>query len=462
MAQPTPKKKQVSPPKFVTGKSRPELLTSSRAEATRSGRAPLPMLGALIGLLAVAVAWWQMYDDSRIGLYVLGGYREPVFGGLVGATWLSLTALWLAWMHPGRAAVWRFVLVHASLIFTVLLLEAVAMFGLVDYTQALEGDTKEPRAVAAANGIRSQTRANVDVRGETHADLVALLGASGESIEYHLRTDDYGLRNPTTRKNPEVVCLGDSILVAGLVSEADMMTELLCKQLDLSVLNCSEVGSSPQEEYLRFEATGLVPSNRLFVQFLFEGNDLSDSRTFREWRAGQRIAWPASGFAKTMLHLLKWPTAKTLPGSRASFRGTDGAVDVCFLYDARQQAVSRDELEPVSRFLVETRDQIHANSGRYAVCFVPSKLSTVEAHCDFDAEFALDRDSDRLRYFARGIEQACAAADVPFLDLLPALRSAAAAGKLPFFPADTHLNAFGHSVMADAVAEWLQPMLPKR
>jgi len=43
---------------------------------------------------------------------------------------------------------------------------------------------------------------------------------------------------------------------------------------------------------------------------------------------------------------------------------------------------------------------------------------------------------------------------IDFLDLTPALVASARSGAVPWFPADTHWNATGHAVAADAIASW--------
>jgi lysophospholipase L1-like esterase len=55
----------------------------------------------------------------------------------------------------------------------------------------------------------------------------------------------------------------------------------------------------------------------------------------------------------------------------------------------------------------------------------------------------------------------CDAAGIPFLDLAPALHSAAAAGRLPYFAADTHLNSAGHEVVAEAALPWIRSLLKR-
>jgi hypothetical protein len=49
----------------------------------------------------------------------------------------------------------------------------------------------------------------------------------------------------------------------------------------------------------------------------------------------------------------------------------------------------------------------------------------------------------------------CAEAQIPFLDLTPALEQNAAAGRAVYFPDDSHWNAAGHEVAAQELAKFL-------
>lgn len=415
---------------------------------------------ALLGL--AAAGWWLLYDDSSMGLSVLGGYRESRFLLLLAASWLGLSVLLLSLLAWRRAVVFRFVAVHAALGFAVLALEALAFFGIADYSRLLGlAPFDQPSAVARQLGVRHLTRANVVSDAATLPDLVLHLGADAEPVASHFSTDAFGLRNPTRKTDPRVVCLGDSVLVAGLVPDGALLTEQLQQQLQVEVMNCSEVRYSPQEEVLRLRATDLGVRGRLIVQFLFEGNDLSDSADWRQWREHRQAStWPPPGLLRSLLFLMKQPNRQGGMQRRARFRGSN-PTDVWFLYDAGAFAAAA-ELDELARFVAATDAQIRQDGGRYAVCVVPMKLNAIGSCCDFPADSSVDRDPQRLMTFRERMRQACADAGIPFLDLTAALAASAARGDLPFFAADTHLNATGHRVVAAAVAAWSLPLLPPR
>ena len=48
------------------------------------------------------------------------------------------------------------------------------------------------------------------------------------------------------------------------------------------------------------------------------------------------------------------------------------------------------------------------------------------------------------------------AAKIPLLDLTQPMQNAARAGNVPYFAQDTHPNAPGHALMADAVADFVR------
>lgn len=423
----------------------------------------LPLVAAALLLLAVA-GWPLLYDPAMPGPAVLGGYRESSFLALVGLGWCSLVALWLAWRRRGRRQLLQLVLLHASLAATLLVLEALGWFGLLDYPRLLGlAPFDVPPAEARAHGVRHLSRPHMRSEAAAMPDLALHLGAPAVPITVATATDAHGLRNPTPKTDPAIVCLGDSLLVGSLVADAELLTEQLQGLLAVQVMNCSEVRYSPQEEWRRLLATRLPLQGRVVVQFLFEGNDLADSAAWRRWtREPGSDHWPPRSLLRCLLFLLKSGNPQGAAVRRASFRARDGNADVWFYYDARSIAEHADELPQLAQHVAETAAAVTAAGGRYAVCVVPMKLRALAASCDFPADTRVDRDAAVLGRFAATAAAACAEAQVPFLDLAPALAAQAGTGELPYFAADTHLNAVGHRTVAAAVAPWLQPLLPGR
>jgi hypothetical protein len=64
---------------------------------------------------------------------------------------------------------------------------------------------------------------------------------------------------------------------------------------------------------------------------------------------------------------------------------------------------------------------------------------------------------DPLRHLYRTLDKL----EISYLDLTPRFRDRAAAGDLLFFEVDGHPNTQGYALIADAVAEFLRPLLSR-
>ena len=92
------------------------------------------------------------------------------------------------------------------------------------------------------------------------------------------------------------------------------------------------------------------------------------------------------------------------------------------------------------------------------VTYVPSTYTAYAGSVVFeDAE--VGRDAAELSRVQRlRLAATTARLDLPFLDLTPAFQAAAASGPLTHFPANLHLTARGHQVVATAIAAKLAGM----
>lgn len=425
----------------------------------RTGRRPSWLRAAVMLTVLSASMWVFTFDGSSVpGKAVLGGYRDRWFLVNLLLTYLTALAGVIALIRVDRSTVFRLVAMNAGVVFVLVAFELVAVAGIVDYRDIFMG------AATLRGGIderlRHMSRPNVRIEGNVAPDLVSWLGADAEPVPYVFETDRYGLRNPVDKEDPRVACLGDSVLVAGLVPVESIVTERLQRSLGVSVLNVSEVGYSPQEEVIRFQNTG-IDANRLIVHFIFEGNDLGDSYEWRQWRdRALATEWPASGLVKSALRLLDEP--RRAAGRRRIGRCSTGASPpqtVHFLYDTLRSD-RESEWVHLREALLEARDQVLSNGGRYAIVVVPSKLTVLHSFCSWPAGSELD---DPARWqggsLRPNIAQLSADEGIPHLDLTAALRQVTAGGELPYFASDTHLNERGHQAMAESLAPWIAELV---
>jgi hypothetical protein len=415
----------------------------------------------ITGVLAVlsTVMWVVTFDGSSApGMAVLGGYRDRWFLANLFLSYLTVVAAVIAIIGVDRATIFKLIAVHLGIVSVFVALELAAVVGIVDYRNFTGAMLSNPGETDA--GVRHAGRPNTRVEGTAVPDLASWLGADAEPVPYVFETDRYGLRNPIDKDDPGVVCLGDSVLVAGLLPVESIVTEQLERSLGVPVLNVAEVGYGPQEELARFDATGLG-RDRLIVHFIFEGNDLGDSYEWRQWRKRTiETPWPKSGLTKSVLRLLDGP--RRAAGRRrtglfpldASSRET-----VYFLYDT-QLIDSESEWGHLREVLIAARDDVVSRGGRYAVVLVPAKLTVLHPFCAWPAESELDDPARWESALRSDLAQFCTDEAIPHLDLTTALRGVAATGELPYFANDTHLNERGHEAMAEALAPWLEALAP--
>jgi hypothetical protein len=418
------------------------------------------LLAALCGAAAAWIFASAREPGSLPGTAVLGLYRDRWFLLGVAAGWLAgVFGLWTAFgRRPGFAP--RLILLHVGLGLALGMLELASIAGLVDYPVLFR--LRAPSDPAAhAHGLSRMGMPHAHYEGRARPDLVEILGVEAESIPYTVDTDRYGLRNRDSDEPPRVVCLGDSVLVGGLLAADELLTERLARALGVRVLSVAEVGYAPQESLRRFETTGISPQGKLFLHLVFEGNDLTDSARWRARdEAFSRGGWPWTGFVKSALARLHQPRRGAALRRAGLCRTREGEQSVYFLYDGAQLAQALPELSRLAPELIAARDDLEARGGRYALVLVPSKLSALAPACRWPADSELAAPATRAD--SELPARLAALADehgIPFLDLTPALREAALEGALPFFAADTHPNAHGHAVMAEALAKFAEPLL---
>ena len=424
-------------------------------------------LAAALAVLAVAAgAWWGTWQDADApGTAVLGGYRDRWFLFNCAITWLASWAAVALVLRPAREVWFRVVGVHFGLGLLLVFLEATALIGLVDFRDLLPGG----RAYASAGArvhpeIRNALHPDQVSSGVIVQDLVPILGAEADTVQFTFETDGEGLRNADAeaRHSAAILCLGDSILVAGLVPLEQLVTTRLEDAVGMGVYNISGPGWSPQEGLRRLDALALDLADREVVHFIFEGNDLKDSKAWRQWvsasEATRRNGYPASGVVKALLAQMHRP--KKGAGLKRSGLFDDaeaGRVRVYFFYDGPSNDAAMGELEHVMAALESAADSVRASGGRYRIVLVPAKLSVMGGLVEFAADSDLADPSRWASRLAEELGAFAARTGIPFLDLTPTLkRVARQEGRLPYYPADTHLNAVGHAAMAEAIAAWLR------
>jgi hypothetical protein len=301
-----------------------------------------------------------------------------------------------------------------------------------------------------------QRTPHVDVSGETFQDTAFAWKLPSEPISFEYRTDRYGFRNAPDRDSADIYLLGDSMLVAALVAFEETLVARLESLLQKPVMQFALSGQSVQGMQQVFRDSDVELRDRLAVQFVYEGNDLVDSRTFRQGASGTGTASGSvadRSLAKQLVLLLQKVTDPT-PGI-AALRSCSIDDQEYLFFTARESfAGYENEMSEISDALTRFTHEVRSSGGHYAVVFIPSKLRVLGSLCRFPPESDLNDLASHLSPLPEHLRAWSEETGVPLLDLTEPLQAAARAGMIPWFWGDTHWNEIGHAVAAEALAAW--------
>ena len=426
---------------------------------------------ALLFVLLVA-AWCLTGNPGVQSNAVFGRWRDRWLLVHLGVLWLWGIA-WLRWGVRMAPKGWkRLLALHIGALLVALPAELAAWADQVDFR--IMGARRHHRMGITyaqpieAGGMRWYGTPGLRLEGRVLPDLARHLGVDAEPVPYRFETDRHGLRNILTGKeqSPRILCLGDSLLVGGLVPIEATLPARLTVETGALCMCIAEVAYGPQEEVLRLESTGIPVRDKLVLQFVFEGNDLKDSILWREWVAtGRKMPWPESGFCKNLLALAHRPVRAKERVSGGLYTHTDGTrTEVFFKYRGARIDEFLGELPVVVEVFRNLDARVREERGAYALVLVPHKLRVLEGLVEFPPHHQLAGGGKGPSGLSPALAAFCAAEGIPYLDLTEALRAEAIAGHLPFFPKDTHLNEVGLATCARAVGAWVRSasLLPGR
>lgn len=402
-------------------------------------RTTLFLLGGVgLGALWLATHTSELSGDGTSKLF-FGLWQTRALACGVGLVWLGILG---ALASRSKRSLRGFLAAHVVFGLLWIALEGAGAAGIVDYAQALRPVPKGKLGTVPVP--------KADVRGETREDLAAAWGHPSPSIPFHFRTDSRGFRNHVDHEVADVYCLGDSFLVGGLVAWEETLTARLGAALQRPVSNLALNGLSPQEECELFRDSGLDPRGKLVIQFLFEGNDLLDSAHFGTAAQESRASFKDRSLTNNLILKLQDLTQPAGPFLALRSGRIDGET---FLFRWTREAFARHEPEVhrITATLSEFRDEIEAAGGRYAIVMIPSKLRILGPLAEFPPSSPLRDVEAHCSPLPGRIAEFCAAESIPYLDLTEPLAEAARAGELPWFAGDTHWNAVGNRVAAQAV-----------
>jgi hypothetical protein len=272
------------------------------------------------------------------------------------------------------------------------------------------------------------------------AELGALLAPSRHDavttldFSYTLQTDHAGFPNPEPwPSHVEVAVLGNSLLIGAGVGMAGQFTSLLEQSLNRPrVLNLGLPGGGTEHELLTYQRY-VKPRRPALVIAIWH--------------------FTTNQLARSYLLKAAYRGLKTMLGRQQIYERFDFPNGESILLSMRDQnrlalgmdrPDSPDLREVFFRPLERLKAEVEAEQGRFLVLLVPSKEELYGA----EAFPAILRPIQEVRaeLEARGL---------PVLDLYPTFRRHGQE-RPPFYRADMHLNAYGHQLVAAALAKWIE------
>lgn len=290
--------------------------------------------------------------------------------------------------------------------------------------------------------------------------------------------DADGFRNPESLRDWEIAVVGDSFTELGFLPYDDLFTTRLGRALGGRVRNLgvSYTGPATQTVYLR--DYGKAASTTDAVLVFFEGNDFEDlvneARRLEHARAtGAPVRPPRDAPTRLaelpkqtsfMRALMRWLTGTRppLPTGDHPFIRQRGDFDAWFDAGGTRTPVTIERQMPAAAAELPARERALAAAAIAAfgttarelglrpwLVFMPCKRRALDGHLEW-------RDPALARPLPTGIPELvgalAAASGIRFLDVTPALARETAAGRLTYNAKwDTHLNALGSRVVADAL-----------
>jgi hypothetical protein len=286
--------------------------------------------------------------------------------------------------------------------------------------------------------------------------------------------DRFGFRNDDDLKAWDIAVAGDSFTELGYLPTEQLFTTILGRRLQRRVLNLGVASTGPFTYLSYLQDYGLCPEIRETLVVFYEGNDMEDLRREQaDWRRFQKTGQRPRREVHRQTSVLRAlgerlrrtdPLAPQLPVD-AWFQSAHGRVAVTLQPPPRSRA---DQPAEALQALAIFADRYAAFARQHGVrpwlAYMPCKQRVWHGRLEFIATAADNLKTWQPNDLPAVVAAECARTGIGFIDLTPALREATdRTGELLFNTIyDTHLNAGGSAVVAEALARALTAGPPAR
>jgi hypothetical protein len=381
---------------------------------------------------------------------------------------------------PRAEVATRFALTSLSLGTFVLVLEATALIGGVDYRNVFGQSIDRARWQGAYHAFDAElgwvAKPHVRLSGTTAGGIAIQKCLDSPGYPYDVRRDRHGFRNDVDLDAADVAVIGDSFIEAMETPSDQILTTVLGRLTESTVANLGLSAYGPQQQLVVLKRYVLPLRPKVIVWMFYEGNDLHDLDTYdsvmAELRNGDVGVAPSAhersfvvGALNGVFRLIRG--CQPAPAdyfASGMFRAFDGqSVQMHFLLHSN---VPSDTWSPKhDSALARTRDLLrqasavtHREGIAFVVAFIPlgfrvykDVVQCTESRC---AESDLN---DLPKRLGRAIGEI--SGTIRYIDLTPSLAAAARRGRLVYLPDDTHWSAEGHQVAAEALAGAIRPFV---
>jgi hypothetical protein len=302
-------------------------------------------------------------------------------------------------------------------------------------------------------------------------------------------TNAEGFRPNSAGPPYEIVLVGDSFLAMG-EDDASTLSERLRAVSGRATFNLSRSWYGPHQYLALLKRYGLALRPKVVILGFYAGNDIVDIREYHRWLREHRyysyadhaqrpffvryaIALTDTGAAlrDTIAKRLARPTRPVAPGEIHPNLGVIrvGAQSVPMVFGewnpegSAEQLLVTAEWQALHALLTEFHHLCRASGILPVLLYIPSKSQVyaeyATAHSGRRFLQAAARQRPIRTNMVTAITTLAQQVELPLINLLPAFEQQAEAGRLLYYPFDSHWSGEGIQAAADYIWQALQPWL---
>ena len=285
---------------------------------------------------------------------------------------------------------------------------------------------------------------------------------------FESRYDKNGFRNEQDLTSAEIAVIGDSFVESPMIPSSLLATTRLTEIQQKTVANLGQSGYGPQQELAVLKRYALPLHPKSVVWVFYEGNDLLDAEDYARKVSSLNSVWNSMdgvwnrSLTKNSLLWLMRSIKGCVP--KPSVEGNHGTVlddeekehRLYFMDHSNMVSLTAKELDGLQKSVAAIEEAyrlVQKEGAQFIVVLAPTTLRVYQDIANFEKagkdikRWELNDLPDRLRKMTSEISP-----DIGYLDLTPALKSAARKNRLVFMSDDTHWSSEGHRVVAEALA----------